>query len=64
VSSVLKVFIGYLLWESSLMLASWVLGPLKSDPVFLDISPANGGMSSNQGGRDEIEAPEGEAGEQ
>jgi hypothetical protein len=35
----------------------------KSDPIFLDISPANGGMSTNQGGRDESEAPEGEAGE-
>jgi Double zinc ribbon len=34
----------------------------KSDPISLDISPANGGMSNNQGGRDESEAPEGEAG--
>ena len=35
----------------------------KSDPIFLDISPASGGMNSNQGGRDESKAPEGKAGE-
>ena len=35
----------------------------KPDPIFLDISPASGGMNTNQGGRDESEAPEGEAGE-
>ena len=33
----------------------------KPDPIFLDISPASGGMSTNQGGRDEDEAPEGKA---
>ena len=35
--------------------------PDKPDPISLDISPANGGMSSNQGGWDENEAPEGKA---
>src|SRR6266704_3150913 len=33
---------------------------LKSDPISLDISPANGGMSGNQGGWDEGQAPEGQ----
>ncbi len=37
---------------------------VKPDPISLDISPANGGMSGNQGGWDESEAPEGEAGGQ
>ena len=32
----------------------------KSDPISLDISPANGGMSGNQGGWDEGQAPEGQ----
>jgi hypothetical protein len=32
----------------------------KSDPIFLDISPANGGMSTNQGGRDESKPQKGE----
>jgi hypothetical protein len=36
-------------------------GHIKADPISLDISPASGGMSPNQGGRDEREAPEGEA---
>src|SRR5712691_5322893 len=31
-----------------------------SDPISLDISPANGGMSGNQGGWDEGQAPEGQ----
>ena len=39
------------------------LAEVKSDPIFLDISSANGGMSTNQGGRDESKAPEGKAGE-
>ena len=30
----------------------------KPDPISLDISPANGGMSGNQGGWDEGQAPE------
>jgi hypothetical protein len=34
-------------------------GPVKSDPIFLDISPASGGMNPNQGGRDESKAPKG-----
>ena len=38
-----------------------VKGRTKSDPISLDISPANGGMSTNQGGRDEREAPKGKA---
>jgi hypothetical protein len=33
----------------------------KSDPISLDISPANGGMSTNRGGRDEREGPKGKA---
>jgi hypothetical protein len=45
------------------VLSAVIMVVAKSDPIFLDISPANGGMSTNQGGRDEIEAPEGEAGE-
>ena len=32
----------------------------KSDPISLDISPANGGMSGNRGGWDEGQAPEGQ----
>jgi hypothetical protein len=32
-------------------------GLCKADPIFLDISPASGGMNPNQGGRDESEAP-------
>src|SRR5439155_7140052 len=34
--------------------------PAKSDPISLDISPANGGMSGNRGGWDEGQAPEGQ----
>jgi hypothetical protein len=40
---------------------SVALRRVKPDPISLDISPANGGMSGNQGGWDESEAPEGEA---
>src|SRR5437667_12322947 len=36
------------------------LAQAKPDPISLDISPANGGMSDNQGGWDEGEAPEGQ----
>jgi hypothetical protein len=32
----------------------------KPDPISLDISPASGGMSSNQGGWNEGEVPEGQ----
>ena len=41
-----------------------VLRVAKPDPIFLDISPASGGMSTNQGGRDERKAPQGPVGEQ
>src|SRR2546425_1202332 len=34
----------------------------KSDPISLDISPANGGMSGNQGGWDEGQPPKGKPG--
>jgi class 3 adenylate cyclase len=36
---------------------------IKPDPISLNISPANGGMSINQGGRDDSEAPQGETSE-
>jgi hypothetical protein len=36
------------------------LGAFISDPIFLDISRASGGMTINQGGRDEKQSPQGE----
>jgi hypothetical protein len=42
------------------VLAGGAEGERISDPIFLDISRASGGMTINQGGRDEKQGPQGE----